>query len=67
MPKAKDKTKRRRVEELEVCMKVTRLHYLNHSIKEMQNVIFFFCRMTDQVSLNDLAEGRVSKFHLMMK
>ena len=56
MPKAKDKTKRRRVEELEVCMKVTRLHYLNHSIKEMQNVIFFF--LQDDGSSQSQRSGR---------
>ena len=66
MPKAKDKTKRRRIEEIEVCVN-TQLWSLFSEIFENETGMkfddlmstrgYFLCRMIFRVSPKDLARG----------
>ena len=66
MPKAKDKTKRRRIEEIEVCLN-TQLWSLFSEIFENETGMkfddlmstrgYFLCRMIIRVSPKDLVRG----------
>lgn len=62
MPKAKDKTKRRRVQEIEVLILIYERLFFRAIISELMDILMymnvFLCRMVIVVNLNDPVEGK---------